>query len=90
MHFSVVMWYVWAAFAAFFVGTRVYVMSLGRDEEDELMLHPGLEHLRAEQTVIAARLSKVEPVKRSAQWMVAAMSVFVIAYYIIDIIHQLQ
>jgi hypothetical protein len=90
MQFSVVMWSVWGVFAAFFVVIRLYAMSLGRDENDEILLHAGLAHLQAEQVVIAARLNKVEPVKRTAFWMVSAMSLLVIAYYVVNIIRQFQ
>lgn len=90
MQFSMVMWSVWGVFAAFFVGVRIYVMGLGRDEDDELLLHAGLSHLQAEQDVIAARLNKVEPLQRGALMMFGAMSLIVMGYYLIEIIRQFQ
>lgn len=90
MQLSVVMWSMWGILAFFFIGIRLYVMSLGRDENDQVLLHTGLSHLQAEQSAIAEHLKKVEPLQRVALWLLGAMSLVVIAYYVADMIRQFQ
>lgn len=90
MQFSVVMWSMWSILAFFYIGIRLYVMSLGWDENDQVLLHTGLSHLQAEQSAIAEHLKKVEPLQRVALWLLGAMSLVVIAYYVADMIRQFQ
>jgi len=36
------------------------------------------------------KVSKVQPYLRAAMWLLAAMTLFVIGYYILDIINQFK
>jgi hypothetical protein len=90
MGFSVVMWSVWGISAFYFIGVRLYVVSLGRDENDQVLLHAGLSHLQAEQSAIADHLKKVEPLQRVALGLLGAMSLVVAVYYVVDMIRQFQ
>lgn len=90
MTFVPVMWTVWAAFVTLMAGLYIYRSSLTRDEEDQIFLDDSFDHERAAQAVITAKVAKVEPLVRVARWIVVAMTVFVIAYYIRDIALQLH
>jgi hypothetical protein len=87
---SIVMWSIWIAFAIFLAALYIYRSSLTRDEEDQIFLDESFDHEKAEQAVIAAKVTRIEPLVRIAQWLVGAMSVVVVAYYVRDILLQLN
>ncbi|MGA3130526.1 MAG: hypothetical protein ABSD59_06980 [Terracidiphilus sp.] len=87
---SMVMWSVWAAFALFMAALYIYRASLTRDEEDQIFLDDSFNHERVLQEGIAAKVARVEPLVRIARWLVVAMSVVVVAYYIRDVLLQLN
>ncbi len=87
---SMVMWGVWIAFALLLTVLYLYRSSLSRDEEDQIFLDDSFNQEKAAQEAIAARVAKVEPWVRIARWMVVAMSVVVVVYYIRDILLQLN
>lgn len=84
-----VMWIVWSIIVVLMVGLHVYRSSLEKDEEDQLFLDDSFEHERAANAAIVARASRVEPLVTVSHWLVAAISVLVIAYYAWDILRQL-
>ncbi len=90
MSFVPLMWIIWSAFVIFMAAMYLYRSSITKNEEDQIFLDDSFAHEKAEQAVIAARASRVEPVVRIARWLVVAMTVFVIAYYIRDILVQLR
>jgi hypothetical protein len=85
-----VMWTVWCALVAVMAALYVYRSSLTRDEEDQIFLDDSFSHERAAQAAIIAKVTKVEPVLKIAQWMVAGMTVIVLAYYVRDILVHLN
>jgi hypothetical protein len=85
-----VMWTVWCSLVAIMAALHIYRSSLARDEEDQIFLDDSFEHERNAQAAIVARVSKIEPVLRVAQWMVVGMTVIVLAYYIRDILVHLN
>ena len=87
---AIVVWSVWVAFALFLAVLYVYRSSLTRDEEDQIFLDESFDHEKAHQAVIAARVAKVEPWVRMARWLVVAMTVVVIGYYVRDVMLQLH
>lgn len=87
---SMVMWGVWIAFALLLTVLYLYRSNLARDEEDQIFLDNSFDQEKAAQEAIAARVAKVEPWVRIARWMVVAMSVVVVVYYIRDILLQLN
>jgi hypothetical protein len=89
MTFVPVMWTVWAAFVVFAAALYVYRSSLTRDEEDQIFLDDSFEHEKAAQAVIVSKVAKVEPLVRVAHWLVVAMTVIVLTYYVRDILLQL-
>ncbi len=90
MTFVPVMWIVWSAIVAFMVGLHVYRSSLEKDEEDQLFLDESFEQEKNAQAAIVARTNKVEPLVRTSHWLVAAMSAFVIAYYVWEVLVRLE
>ena len=83
------MWIVWGVFVVLTAGLHIYRGSLEKDEEDQIFLDDSFQHEQAEQAAIVARVNKVEPFVRVSYWLVASMSVVVIAYYVHDFGHQL-
>jgi hypothetical protein len=90
MTFAPVMWTVWCALVAVMAALYLYRTSLTRDEEDQIFLDDSFDHEKTAQAAIVAKVSKVEPVLRVAQWMVAGMTVIVLAYYVRDILVHLN
>jgi hypothetical protein len=90
MTFAPVMWTVWSLFVAFTAALYIYRSSLTRDEEDQIFLDDSFEHEKAAQAVIVSKVARVEPLVRVGRWLVVAMTVVVLAYYIRDILLKLN
>lgn len=87
---SMVIWSVWVAFALFLAVLFIYRSSLTRDEEDQIFLDDSFNHEKAQQAAITAKVARLDPLVRIALWLVVAMSVVVVAYYIRDVLLQLN
>jgi hypothetical protein len=90
MTFVPVMWTVWSALVVVMAALYIYRSSLTRDEEDQIFLDECFDHEKMAQAAIVAKVNKVEPVIRVAQWLVIAMTAVVLAYYIRDILVHLN
>ena len=90
MTFVPVMWAVWGALAVITAAIYIYRSRLTRDEDDQIYLDDAFSHERAAQAEIAAKVDKVEPVLRAFIWLVGVATVFVIGYYIWDILTQFK
>jgi hypothetical protein len=90
MTFVPVMWTVWSAFVVFMAALYIYRSNLAKNEADQIFLDDSFSREQAEQAVIATKVAKVEPVVRVTRWLVVAMSAFVLAYYVRDILLQLH
>jgi hypothetical protein len=90
MPFVPAMWTVWSAFVVFMAALYIYRSSLTKNEEDQIFLDDSFSHQQAEQAAIAAKVAKVEPVVRFVRRLVVAVSAFVLAYYVRDIMLQLH
>ncbi len=88
--FVPVMWIIWSAFVLFMAVLYIYRSSLTKNEEDQIFLDESFAHEQAEQAVIATKVAKIEPMVRIARWLVVAMTVFVVAFYVRDILLQLH
>jgi hypothetical protein len=87
---AIVLWSVWAAFVLFLAALYIYRSSLTQNEEDQIFLDESFNHEKAQQEAIAARVAKIEPWVRIARWLVVAMTVVVIVYYVRDVLLQLH
>ena len=85
-----VMWGVWGLLLLLTAAVYLYQSRLTRDEEDQIFLSDGFEQEKAAQSAIAARVSKIQPVLKICKVLVAVATVFVIGYYIVDVINQLK
>ncbi len=85
-----VMWIVWGVLVLLTIALYIYRSSLTRDEEDQIFLDDSFQSEQAAQTVIAAKVGKVQPILRLALWLVGLATLFVAGYYIVDFIKQFQ
>jgi hypothetical protein len=90
MTFVPVMWTVWSAFVVLTAGLYIYRSNLTRDEADQVFLDDSFDHEKAEQAAIVARVHKLEPLLRMAQWLVVGMTAVVLFYYVRDILVHLN
>jgi cytochrome b len=89
MNFVLVMWAVWVGLVVITAALYLYRSRLQRDEEDQIFLDDSFSQEKAEQEQIAASVNKIEPTLRVFQWVVAAATLFVIVYYIKDIVNHI-
>ena len=87
MTFVPIMWTVWSAFVVFMAAMYIYRSNLTKNEEDQIFLDDSFSHEQAEQAVIASKVAKVEPMVRSARWIVIVATGVVIVYYAWSILH---
>ena len=85
-----VMWSVWGALVLIMAGLFVYRSSLTKNEEDQVFLDDAFSHERTAQAAIVAKINKVQPLVRAAMTLVGVATVFVIGYYVMDIIRQFK
>jgi hypothetical protein len=72
------------------IALHLYRTSLTRDEEDQVFLDDSFDQEKAAQEVIVAKVNKIQPALQVARWLVAAMTLFVVVYYIRDILLTLR
>jgi len=84
------MWAVWCALVVLVAALKIYAIRLSRDEDDQLFLDESFEQEKTTQAAIAAKLSRIEPFQRLALWVLAVATVFVIVYYVQDMIRQFR
>jgi len=90
MPFVPVMWAVWGLLLVLFIVSKLYASRLSRDEDDQIILDDSFDHVKEEQATISARLSKVQPVQRALLWILGAATLFIVGYYILDMVRQFQ
>ena len=66
----------------------VYAARLGRNEEEQLFLAESSKHERSEQEAIAARLGRIEPVKRGLMIFAGVMTILVMVYFAINMLQK--
>ena len=88
--FVPIMWAVWGALVFIMLALKIYTGRLSRDEDDQLVLDEAFDHVKAEQAAILAKVNKVEPLRKVMMWLVVAMTIVVIGYYIFDILTQFK
>lgn len=90
MTFVPVMWSIWGLLVVVMAGLHVYRSSLTRDEEDQIFLDDSFDQEKSEQATIVAKVAKVDPYLKVTQWLVVAMTVVVLVYYVRDILIHLN
>jgi hypothetical protein len=84
------MWTLWGAAFLFVVAISMYTSRLTKNEEDQLFLAESSNRAKSEQDAITGRVEKVQPLKRVALAFAGAMTLFVLGYYILDVIRQFR
>jgi hypothetical protein len=90
MTFAPVMWTAWAALVVVMAALYIYRSNLTRNEEDQIFLDDSFNHEKAAQEAIVARVQRIEPLVRTARWLVATMTAVVLVYYVRDILVHLN
>lgn len=88
MGFAPVIWAVWGIAVIFLIVIKMYASRMARDEESQIFLGDSFEQEKSAQAAIVARVHRIQPVQRFALWLMIAMTVVVVGYYVLDIIHQ--
>ena len=88
--FVPLMWVVWGVLIVLFAAVSLYSSHVARDEEEQLFLDDSSSQVRAEQEAILARVNRVRPFRLTALGLAALMTLFVIGYYIANMIHQFR
>jgi hypothetical protein len=84
------MWSVWGALVVILAAIWLYRSRLERDEEDQIFIDDAFNHEKAIQMAIVERVNKVQPILRTMMIVTGAATLFVIGYYIFDIINQFK
>jgi len=90
MTFAPVMWSIWTVIVVIFAALYVYRSSLSRDEADQVYLDDSFEQEKLAQEVIVTKINRLEPWVRVASWLLAASTLMVIGYYLLDIYRKLS
>ncbi len=90
MTFVPIMWFVWGFTVLIMAAMFLYRSRLGRDEEDQLFLHDSFSHEQTAQQDIIAKVNKVQPLVRVSEILAGVATLFVIGYYINDVINQFK
>ena len=85
-----IMWTVWGARVLLMLLLKIYNDRLTRDEDDQLVLDEAFDHVKNQQAAIMAKVNRFAPVRRVVLVLVAAMTLFVIGYYLLDFISQFK
>ena len=85
-----VMWSVWGGIVLILAAIWIYRSRLERDEEDQIFLDDSFDHERLAQAAIVAKVNKVQPIFRTVMILASAATLWVIVYYVMDIVRQFQ
>jgi hypothetical protein len=85
-----VMWTVWGALVLILAGIWVYRSRLERDEEDQIFIDDAFSHERIAQAAIVEKVNRVQPIMRGMMIATGVATLFVIGYYIYDIVNQFK
>jgi hypothetical protein len=83
-----VMWSAWIASIVSTAVVGIFASRAGRYEESQLFLAESSSHAKSEQDAIAARLSRIRPLRRSTLALAGLMTLLLVAYYVLDSFHQ--
>ena len=84
------MWMVWGVLALLFAGIKVYSGKISQNEENQLILDDAFSHLKTEQAAIQANVHRLAPFKMVSLWLLVAATVFIVGYYVVDVVNQFR
>ena len=85
-----VMWSVWGVLVFVFAALFLYRSTLTKNEEDQIFLDDSFSHERTAQAAIIAKVNKIQPLIKGAAMLVGVATLFVVGYYIMDIVRQFK
>jgi multidrug efflux pump subunit AcrB len=88
MELVLVMWALWAVSFFFMAGVSIVAAAVGRNEEAQIFLADSSNHERSEQAAIAAKVSKMRPLKMTSLGILGVMTLLVVGYYVVDVFKQ--
>ena len=75
---------------SFMAALFIYRSSLSKNEEDQIFLDDSFSHERSAQAAIVAKVNKIQPLVRGAAMLVGVATLFVVGYYVMDIVKQFK
>ena len=78
-----IMWSAWSAAVVLMAVVGIYSSRVGRYEGAQVFLAESSSHAKSEQEMIAARLSRLRPLRLSAMALMGLMTLLVFAYYVL-------
>ena len=81
---------VWGLTILIMAAMLVYRSRLTKDEEDQLFLDDSFSHEKAAQAAIAAKVAKVAPMVKGSEILAAVTTLFVIGYFLLDMVNQFR
>jgi hypothetical protein len=84
------MWSVWGVLVLIMSGLFIYRSNLSRDEEDQVFLDDAFNHEKTAQAAIVTKINKVQPLVKAATVLVGVATLFVVGYYVMDIVNQFK
>jgi len=84
------MWSIWGLTILVMAMMFLYRSRLTRDEEDQIFLDDSFSHERSAQQAIIAKVEKVQPLIRVSEIVAGVATLFVIGYYINDVLNQFK
>ena len=85
-----ILWALWSVMVLFTAALYIYRSNLTKDEEDQIFLDDSFDHVKSAQAAIIAKVNKVQPILRVSLWLLGAVTVCVVGYYIVDMINQFK
>jgi hypothetical protein len=85
-----VMWSVWGTLVLVLAALYLIRSSLGKNEEDQLFLADSFSHEQSAQAAIIAKINKVQPLVKIASILTGIATLFVVGYYVVDVINQFK
>ena len=84
------MWSVWGALVLLMIILKFYNARLTRDEDDQIILDDSFNHIKAEQDMLMAKIHKLEPIVRVSTALAGVATLFVVGYYVLDMVNQFK
>jgi hypothetical protein len=85
-----VMWSVWGFLVLILAVVWLYRSRLERDEEDQIFIDDAFSHEKNAQAAILEKVNKVQPIMRVMLILTGVATLFVIGYYVFDILNQFK
>lgn len=83
-----VMLSLWGISLVLMLVVSIYAARVGRNEEAQICLAESSRHMRSEQDEIAARVGRLQPLKRTVMILAGVMTLLVVVYFAISAFHQ--